>query len=60
MSGGDLKVTAKGAVGNGRTSTIKFSPKTTFSYLLMKPKWDHAKRKKRTRMVSGTVDQWGS
>lgn len=52
----EAKVGAAGSASG--TTTVQIGKGTCFAYLLVKPKWDAALKKNRTRIVDLNDDQW--
>lgn len=54
-----IEASVGGAGTSSGTTTIKISRGTCFAYLLLKIKWDAAQKKKRSKIVDLSNDQWG-
>ncbi|RQP23888.1 hypothetical protein [Piscinibacter terrae] len=53
-----VKVTAHGGSDSSGSTTIELEPRTTFAYLLLKPKWDASMNKNWKRIEDWEEDQW--
>jgi hypothetical protein len=53
-----VKVTAQGGTSSSGTATIELEPRTTFAYVLLKPKWNANMKQNWTHIDGSEEDEW--